>query len=123
MDDKLYKRSQDLIKRECPNYSTDGQLCFGLDKRCPMMGFYKDSAGNTAYKMCSWFKACVLPYDDKLMHDMLSSSSEDFESKECSVCGKSFAATDGRQTTCASCRAMDAKMKNIVKRRKKIGKR
>lgn len=122
MDDKLYKRSQDLIRKECCNYFTD--TCVGLDKKCPMMGFYKDSAGNPAYKMCSWFKNYVLVLDDTLLHDILSNSSaDDFESKECSICGKMFVASDGRQTTCVACRKMDAKMKGIVKRRKKIGKR
>jgi len=122
MDDKLYKRSQILIRQECCNYFPD--ICVGLDKRCPMMGFYKDHSGNPAYKICSWFNDYVLVRDDKLLHDILSnSSSEDFESKECSICGKMFVPADGRQTACTACRGLNSKMKTIMKRGKKIGKR
>lgn len=122
MDDKLYKRSQDLIKKECCNYFPEE--CASLGEKCPMMGLEKDIAGNPLYKMCSWFKNYVVVRDDKLLHDILSnSSSDDFESRECTICGKMFVVTDGRQTTCATCRTMDAKLKGIVKRRKKIAKR
>jgi len=117
MDDKLYRRCQDLIRKECCNYFPEE--CVGINKKCPMSLSYKDSEGRPAYKMCSWFENFVLIRDDKLWHDILSNSSSDnFESKECSVCGKMFVATDGRQTMCATCRTMDPKMKIVAKRRK-----
>jgi hypothetical protein len=72
------------------------------------------------YKMCSWFKNAVLPSDDKLMSRfMINSTAEDSGIKECSLCGKMFYATDGRQTTCKECRSMDSRRKNSMKRMKK----
>jgi hypothetical protein len=124
MDEKLYRQQQTLIRKECANYSGENNWCVGLDKKCPLMIFYKDGGGSPAYKSCSWFDKYVLIRDDKLLHDVLSSSSsEDFESKTCSVCGKLFVAGDGRQTACSACRALDPKMKKITKRVTRIGKR
>ena len=115
MDDKLYKRFQDLAKTECCNYFPD--ICVGLDKKCSVVNCGKLEDGRIAQKMCSYLKNIVLPLNDKLMNDYLTNhSDEEFLSKECSVCGKMFVPSDGRQTTCATCRALDNKQKRRVKR-------
>ena len=119
MDEKLYKKFQDLAKNECPNYFTD--VCVGLDKRCPVVYCGKLEDGRNNQKMCSYLRDVVLKLNDKLMNDYLTNhSDEDFVSKECTICGKPFVPSDGRQTTCASCRALDGKQR---RRAKRIGKR
>lgn len=119
MDEKLYRRFQDLARTECCNYFTD--ICVGLDKKCPVVNCGKLEDGRTAQKMCNYLRDIVLPLKDDLMNDYLTNhSDEDFVNKECSVCGKMFVPTDGRQTTCSKCRAMDSKQRRWVKR---IGKR
>ena len=115
MDDNLYRRFQDLAKKECCNYFPD--ICAGLDRACPVVNCGKMEDGRLAQKMCSYLKDIVLPMDDKLMNDYLANHSDEvFFNKECAVCGKQFVPSDGRQTTCARCRAMDSKQKRSVKR-------
>ena len=115
MDDKLYKRFQDLARTECCNYFPD--ICVGLDKKCPVVNCGKTEDGRLAQKVCSYLKNIVLPSNDKLMNDYLTNhSDEEFISKECTVCGKMFVPSDGRQTTCATCRSLDGKQKRRTKR-------
>lgn len=115
MDDKLYRKFQELARKSCCNYFPD--ICVGLDKKCPVVNCGILESGQLAQKMCSYLKGIVLPLDDKLMNDYLTNHSDEaFDSKECTICGKPFVPSDGRQTTCASCRAMDSKQKRRVKR-------
>jgi hypothetical protein len=115
MDNKLYKRFQNLARTECCNYFPD--MCILLDKKCPVVCCGKTEDGQPAQKMCSYLKDVVLQLDDKLMNDYLTNHSDEvFVNKECSICGKTFVPSDGRQTTCATCRAMDSKQKRQVKR-------
>jgi tRNA(Ile)-lysidine synthase TilS/MesJ len=119
MDEKLYRKLQDLVKKECCNYFTD--VCIILDKKCPMVYCIRNEEGKLDQKMCKHFKNYVLPANDILYHEYLAETSSDISnSKECSICGKSFVSTDGRQTTCSVCRALDSKMKNLAKKTRKI---
>lgn len=122
MDNKLYKDMQDLIKRECCN-CISGE-CVPRSIPCDMLFVNLSCDEQPKYKMCSWFKNAVLPVNDKLMSRfMISSTLEDDGIKECSLCGKMFYSTDGRQTTCKDCRTMDSRRKNIMKRAKRNVKR
>lgn len=119
MDDKLYKKFQDLAKSECCNYFPDS--CVGINKKCPVVNCGRTDDGRLAQKMCNYLIENVLPLKDTLMNEYLTNhSGEDFDNKECSVCGKMFVPSDGRQTMCVACRAMDSKQKRRVRR---IGKR
>lgn len=115
MDERLYKRFQDLARARCSNYFPD--ICVGIDERCPVVNCGKLEDGRSSQKMCSYLRDVVLPLDDKLMNDyLMNHSDETFTSKECAVCGKPFVPNDGRQTSCVSCRALDNKQKRRVKR-------
>lgn len=115
MDKKLYKRLQDLARTECCNYFSDE--CIALDMKCPVVYCGRTEDGQLAQKMCNYLKEVVLPLDDKLMNDYLTNHSDEiFSSKECTICGKNFVQFDGRQTACATCRAMDSKQKRRTKR-------
>jgi len=119
MDDKLYRKLQELVKKECCNYFKD--VCVILDEKCPMVYCIKNEEGKLDQKMCKWFKNYVLPANDILYHDYLQGSSKEVSNaKECSICGKSFISNDGRQTTCSVCRALDSKMKRLAKKTKKL---
>lgn len=121
MDSKIYRRSQELIRKECCNFDSAGN-CVGIGKKCQMFLNQTDECGLPIYKICSWFKNNVLPYDDKLQHDFLSSINENIDSKICILCGQPFIPKDGRQTMCLKCKTMDSRVKNAMRRRGKSGK-
>lgn len=121
MDSKIFKKCQELIKRECCNYSSGD--CIALDEECAMLNIQRNEAGEQRYRVCSWFKQNVLPTDDKLQHEFMSSTdAENINSKVCALCGGMFIPKDGRQTMCSKCKALDSRMKNIERRRKRYGK-
>jgi len=122
MDNGLYKDIQDLIRRECCN-CISGE-CVPRSVPCDILAPVEMVGELPKYKMCSWFKNAVLPLDDKLQYRVLAKTHDDASDfKECTLCGKMFYSTDGRQTTCKECRTMDSRRKNSVKRMKKNVKR
>lgn len=123
MNSNLYSKLQDLIRRECANYSSSDKLCMGLDKTCPMMVMRMSSSGEPVYKTCSWATGAVLPQDDVLLFNYLDSSGKDTKgAKECSLCGEMFIPIDGRTGMCCNCRKMSDKQRSAVVRSKKHAK-
>lgn len=123
MNSKLYSGLQDLIRKECANYSASDKVCMALDKVCPMMNLKMTAEGEPRYKMCSWAVNAVFPQNDVLLYDYLNSSGKDLSAaKECSICGNMFIPIDGRVGNCCNCRKMSDKQRNATIRSKKSGK-
>lgn len=80
----------------CANYDRPGRMCLLLDAEdaaadCPML------AVTTTDKVCSYFKAAVLPLNP-LLEAVLCA--KQVETKQCAMCGKAFAPKSNRQAYC-----------------------
>lgn len=100
MTDRLFSNEQYLkvkrLCRECANY--ENGICILLSDReqddIPCVQII------SLHVWCNYFKKAVLPLDPVLMADVLNDRSG---LKQCSVCGKEYAAKSNRSKYCPEC--------------------
>ena len=110
MDYQQYRRMRGLV-HQCCNY--DSGNCLVLDNGWDT----SVCAQQITYSLCcKWFRAAVLPLDEKLETELLHPNN----TKKCVVCGGTFVPKSNRAKYCSDCAAkIHRKQKTASERRRR----